>query len=70
MPLDLAKDKPMGKGKPEPVGPSEDLGAFDAALDDAFDAVKNGDKAAFRAAMGAAVSAKCAEMYDDTDEEL
>lgn len=44
---------------------SDELNEFDAALEDAFDAVKSGDKQAFKDAMDAAVSAKCAEMYGE-----
>jgi hypothetical protein len=42
---------------------SGELDEFDAALEDAFDAVKSGSKDAFKDAMSAAISAKCAEMY-------
>lgn len=67
--IEVEKGSPKGKdAKSSPMGDDEDLSEFDSALDDAFEAVKSGDKQAFRDAMGAAVSAKCAEMYADEEE--
>ncbi len=45
----------------------EETSDFDAAIEDAFDAFEKRDRAAFRDAMAAAVSAKCAEMYSEPD---
>ena len=70
--LEFGKGKPPkdGDDKSAPMGGDDkpDEGnEFDAALDDAFEAVTKGDKAGFRDALGAAISAKCAEMYSDED---
>lgn len=56
-----SKDEPMGG---EPASDAE-LDSVDAALDDAWAAVKADDPDAFKSAMSAAISAKCAEMYED-----
>lgn len=59
----------MGKDDASsPMGePPDELDTFDAALDDAFEAVASGDKAGFKDALSAAISAKCAEMYAGDD---
>jgi hypothetical protein len=64
-----AKSKPMGDAPSEEKdeGAEEEVNEFDAALDDAFDAVKGDDREAFKDALGAAIAAKCAEMTDDGD---
>jgi hypothetical protein len=62
-------DGPEGKGGKSPSEPPEAGSDFDAALDDAFEASKRGDKQAFVDAMGAAISAKCAEMYGPEESE-
>lgn len=69
--LELGEKSPKGKDdKSSPMGGDDaPLDEFDTALDDAFEAVKANDKEGFKAALGAAVSAKCAEMYAGEDEE-
>lgn len=61
-----SKDDPMG-GEPAPDSTDDlgDMDSFDAALDDAWDAVVAKDKEGFKSALGAAISAKCAELYED-----
>ena len=79
--IGIGKGKPVGSSKDDPMGeppddstkkePSADMDAFDSALDDAFDAVSRKDKDGFKDAMGAAISAKCSEMYgsEETSED-
>lgn len=63
-----SKDSPMGGDASDDPPESGELDGFDAALDDAFDALERKDRGAFKEALGAAVSAKCAEMYGEHDE--
>lgn len=77
--LVIGVGKPKGADRSAPMGDDdaegetkEGAGAesseFDSALNDAFDAVKAGDRDGFLASMGAAISTKCAEMYGSSDE--
>jgi hypothetical protein len=59
---DLASE-PMGD---DPVDDKEDLDEADAALEDAFEALKADDKVAFKDAMSAAIAAKCADMAGES----
>lgn len=68
--IGIGKGKPSkGASKDEPMGgePAEEaeLDSVDAALDDAWAAVKADDPEAFKSALSAAISAKCAEMYEE-----
>jgi hypothetical protein len=65
MALDLKK--PMGSEPEASPASEEGAGEVDAALSDAFAAVKSGDEASFKAAMRAAITAKCAEMYAEEE---
>lgn len=63
----LDPKKPMGAMPEAAPASEEDAGEVDAALSDAFAAVKSGDEAGFKAALRAAISAKCAEMYAEEE---
>lgn len=72
--IGIGKGKPpMSKSKDSPMGGDDDAAPdskpeatddFSAALEDAFDAVEQKDKDAFKDALSAAITAKCAEMYE------
>lgn len=61
------RDDQMGDEPEHKDGIGMESSEFDSALSDAFDAIKAGDRDQFTASMGAAVSAKCAEMYDSSE---
>lgn len=73
--IGFGKGKPTGKSKDSPMGGSDaddkapessgEVDTFDAALDDAYSALEQKDQAKFKEALGAAISAKCEEMYGE-----
>lgn len=61
------KGSPMGEDEAPASSRSEELDEIDSALDDAFEAMKSGEKTAFKDAMRAAIAACCADMYAEKE---
>ncbi len=62
-------DKPMGKKKPESSSPDlgEESSSFETSLDEAVDAIVSGDKETAKAALKAAITAHCADVYSEME---
>lgn len=69
--IGIGKGKPTGKGdKSEPMGDepesAKEMGdEIDAALADAFQAARDGNKEAFKDAMRAAITSCCSDMLSE-----
>jgi DNA-binding GntR family transcriptional regulator len=46
----------------------EEASSFEASIDEAVDAIASGDKDTAKAALKAAITAYCADMYSDMEE--
>lgn len=64
--IGVGKASSADKEKSESAG--ESSSEFSAALDDAVDALDKHDKAGAKAALSAAITAKCAELYSDEED--